>query len=89
MSARPAIAAPPSEPPAPKPDAATSISWEPALLERVRKELAVYMGPMAKVLVARTSSKARSEGELYDLLAAEINLPNDRTAFRRAVSMRK
>jgi class 3 adenylate cyclase len=76
------------ERPAPRPDA-EPIAWEPALLERVRKELAHYMGPMAKVLVARTSSKARSLGELYDLLANEISLPNDRAAFRRAVATHK
>ena len=86
ISAKPATPAPPPEIPAAKPDTAAPISWEPALLERVRKELAVYMGPMAKVLVARTSTKARSLGELYDLLANEISLPNDRAAFRRAVA---
>jgi hypothetical protein len=74
--------------PAPTSEAAP-ISWEPALLERARKELAHYMGPMAKVLVARTSSKARSLSELYDLLANEITLPTDRAAFRRAVAAHK
>jgi class 3 adenylate cyclase len=65
------------------------VTWEPALLDRLRTELAAYIGPMAKVLVNRVSAKARSTGELYDLLAAEIPSPKDRETFRRKVAMAK
>jgi protein kinase-like protein len=53
------------------------------VLERVGRHLAEYLGPMAKILVSRTSARARSEEELYDLLAAEIDSEQDRAAFRR------
>jgi len=55
----------------------------PDVLERAGRQLAEYLGPMAKILVARTSARARSEEELYDLLAAEIESAKDRAAFRR------
>jgi hypothetical protein len=53
------------------------------VLERASRELAGYLGPVARVLVSRTSVKATSEEELYDLLSAEIQSPKDREAFRR------
>ena len=46
------------------------------------RKLAEYLGPMARILVSRTSLKARSEEELYDLLAMQIDSPKDRAAFR-------
>jgi hypothetical protein len=55
----------------------------------LRKELAAYVGPMAKMILGRASGKAKSLGELYDLLAAEISAPKDREKFRRAVAMIK
>jgi eukaryotic-like serine/threonine-protein kinase len=61
----------------------TSTAFEPALLERVARELAVHLGPLAGILVARTSAKARSEEELYSLLASEIPSPGEREAFRK------
>jgi class 3 adenylate cyclase len=76
------VPAPAAEPPKP-------VTWEPALLDRMRAELAHYMGPMAKVLVTRVAGKARSAAELYDLLAAEIPSPKDREKFRRAVATGK
>ncbi len=63
-------------------------AWEPALLERAARDLATFIGPLARILVARASSRARSEEELYDLLAAEIASPPDREAFRRTIHRR-
>jgi len=34
--------------------------WDPAVLENVRKNLAVYVGPMAKVLVSRAARNTQS-----------------------------
>jgi hypothetical protein len=59
-------------------------SWDPSVLERARRELALYIGPLARVIVGRTSARARTEGELCDLLAEEIPSPGDRDKFRRA-----
>jgi serine/threonine-protein kinase len=56
-------------------------SWDPALIERIRKELATYIGPMAKVIVGRTAKKAQSVDELYKLIATEIPSDDDRRKF--------
>ena len=63
--------------------AAPSAAFSPEALERAGRHLAEYLGPMAKILVSRSSAKASSEEELYDLLAAEIDSEKDRAAFRR------
>ena len=62
------------------------IAVDPALSEQLRKELATYVGPMAKMILTRASAKAKSLGELYDLLAAEISTPKDREKFRRQIA---
>jgi hypothetical protein len=69
-------------PPAKVPTSAPS-PFSAGVLERAGRELASYLGPVARILVSRTSAKAASEEELYDLLSAEIRSPKDRDAFRR------
>ena len=59
-------------------------SWDAAVLEHVRKNLAVYVGPMAKVFVSRAARNARNVEELYRALAAEIAAPADREKFLRS-----
>jgi serine/threonine protein kinase len=62
-----------------------SKSWDPVVLETARKNLAVYIGPMAKVLVSRAAKTARNTEELYRALAAEISTPTDREKFLRSL----
>jgi serine/threonine-protein kinase len=70
----------------PKPPSETgSKSWDPVVLETARKNLAVYIGPMAKVLVSRASKTARTTEELYRALASEITTPADREKFLRSL----
>ena len=57
--------------------------WDPAVLAAAKKNLAVYAGPIASVLVERASRKARTPHELYQLLAPEIESERDRAAFLR------
>lgn len=59
-------------------------SWDPAVLETARKNLAVYVGPMAKVLVNRAAKNARNIPELYQALASEIATPSEREKFLRS-----
>ena len=54
---------------------------DPALLDEISKHLAVYVGPIARVLVKRAAPKASSLEELYKSLAAEIDSPQDRGKF--------
>jgi class 3 adenylate cyclase len=63
--------------------------FDPGLLDRLRRELAVHIGPVARFVVERTSQRARTEGELYELLAQEIPSPDERARFRAAVPARR
>jgi class 3 adenylate cyclase len=70
------------EPPAPTPMPVTPPpGWDPAVLERARQALAIHLGPMARILVARAAARASGEEELYRLLAEAIASPRDREAF--------
>lgn len=57
-------------------------SWTPAVIEKLRTELADYIGPLANLIVNRAAKKAQSLDELYDILAAEIPSDDDRKKFR-------
>lgn len=54
-----------------------------AALARAEAALAAYIGAVARVLVRRTAARARTEAELYHLLAEHIEDPADRKAFER------
>jgi serine/threonine protein kinase len=53
----------------------------PAELERIRHELAVFTGPLARVLVRNAVPKSPSVAALWRNLAEHIDKPSDRTAF--------
>lgn len=50
-------------------------------LERVKEQLAVYMGPLARMIVDRAAKKAANWRELYDILAAEVPTGEERKKF--------
>ncbi len=56
-------------------------SFEQAVLEAARRDLAVYLGPIAKVLVKQVAVQARTPQELYRQLAAHIPTAAERAAF--------
>jgi serine/threonine-protein kinase len=66
-------------PPGGKP-AAEVTQWDPVVLANAKQHLAVYVGPIASVIVDRASRKAHTPQELYQLLATEIP-ERDRAAF--------
>jgi hypothetical protein len=70
-----------SAPPAAEATEKTPQAWDPAMLERARRDLAVYIGPMARVIVNRAAERALSVEDLYGTLAAEIVSPDDRRKF--------
>lgn len=53
-------------------------------IERVSRELAIYVGPISEVLVKRAARKAVSADELYQLAAREIDVEADRARFLKA-----
>jgi serine/threonine protein kinase len=56
-------------------------------LAQAEAALAKYIGAVAKIVVKRAAAKARDPGELYLLIAEEIEDKNERKAFvRRAIS---
>ncbi|MBV8818438.1 MAG: serine/threonine protein kinase [Acidobacteriaceae bacterium] len=56
-------------------------NWDPAMLNQIKKHLAGYIGPLARVMVDRASKKAQSLDEMFSLLSAEIPSPKDRERF--------
>jgi serine/threonine-protein kinase len=55
--------------------------FDAAQLENVKKELAAYLGPMAKILVDRSARKSNSLQQLYELLSMEIPEGPERKKF--------
>lgn len=69
-------------------DSSTSSQWSGNTLSEVEKQLVVLIGPLARVLVKRAATKAKTLDELYSLLATSLASPADRQAFlagRKAV----
>jgi serine/threonine protein kinase len=79
---RPA-SAPVASKPASAPAAAAAAAFDPAFLARVEVELAQHLGPLARVLVKKSSAKARDRAELFLLLSDNIADPEQRRAFVR------
>ena len=72
-------------PPTPAGTAVTEVAWDPALLDRARRALAMHIGPVARVVVQRATAAAKSPAHLGELLAREIPDEKARAAFRRAL----
>ena len=52
-----------------------------ASLQRITDGLAVYIGPIAEIVVKRSVSRCSSSEELCDSVAAEIETPSEREKF--------
>ncbi|MGH9431418.1 MAG: serine/threonine-protein kinase [Terriglobia bacterium] len=66
---------------APQAGLTTMKSLDPSFLEKAKNDLAVFIGPMAKLIVSRAARSARSRQELYEILAGEIPSVSDRQKF--------
>ncbi len=51
------------------------------ILDKARRDFAVFIGPMARILVDRLAKRARNVEQLYQLLASEIPVEEDRSKF--------
>ncbi len=60
-------------------------AFDAALLARAEAELAQHIGAVAKAIVRRAAAKARTDHELYTLLANEIDDAAGRKSFLRRV----
>ena len=81
---KPAMHAEPVTAQAPPRKPAAHALRETARLPALEKLLATYIGPMAKILVAKAAKRAHSEEELIGDLAQGIDSERDRSAFRSA-----
>jgi len=61
--------------------APSGIRFDPERLEKLTKELASFVGPVAKVLVSRAAKKAQTWKQLYDALAPEVPEGTERKQF--------
>jgi serine/threonine protein kinase len=65
----------------------TASKFDAQTLAKAEAALAKYIGAVAKVVVKRAAAKARDPGELYLLIAEEIEDKNERKTFiRKAIS---
>ncbi|HEX5229478.1 MAG TPA: serine/threonine-protein kinase [Bryobacteraceae bacterium] len=73
------------QPAPPTPDAPTAsgnaTSYDPRDLDRISKELAAFIGPIAHILVRRAAAQSRSFDDLYQTLAGEISSVAKRDQF--------
>ena len=56
-----------------------------ALVQRVARELAIYIGPIANIVVQRAAMHSSSPDELYQRVSAEIESESDRRKFVAAL----
>jgi serine/threonine protein kinase len=82
LSPTPATPRPVTPTPSPTPSGlSASKRFDADELEPVKRELAAFLGPVARVLVDRTAKKATSWKQLYEMLASELETPAERKKF--------
>jgi serine/threonine-protein kinase len=59
----------------------TARGFDSSELEPVKRELAIFLGPMARIIVDRAARKATSWRQLYDILAQEVPAGDERKRF--------
>ncbi|MGA9566920.1 MAG: serine/threonine-protein kinase [Candidatus Korobacteraceae bacterium] len=69
--------------PTPRPgsDPSRPSKFQPSELDSVSRELAAFIGPIAKVVVKRAADRCSSVDELYAAVAGEIGTEKDRSKF--------
>lgn len=58
--------------------------FDRAELDRLKQKLAIYIGPLARIMVDRASEKALNWNQLYEMLAAEVPAGEDRKRFLKS-----
>ncbi len=64
----------------------TVSTWEPEVLRKAEERLAVYVGPVAKVLVKKAAKNTSSTKDLYQVLSKEIPKERDQRHFLNLVT---
>jgi serine/threonine-protein kinase len=63
----------------------TLLQLSPELMDAAQQKLAVYVGPIAKILVKRASKMTANADEFYRLLAENLPDPGERARFLRDI----
>jgi tetratricopeptide (TPR) repeat protein len=58
-----------------------TLAADETMLHVIEKELAVYVGPMARIMVKRAAAQTTDTDELYGMLAKSLERDKDRAAF--------
>jgi serine/threonine-protein kinase len=72
-------------PPAATPAGGQASIYSDAEIDRISRDLATYIGPIAQILVRRAAPESRTLDELYRTLAQEISSANKREQFLAAM----
>jgi serine/threonine protein kinase len=72
--------------PQPRPQSALAAAFDPALLKRLEGALAEHAGPIAPVVIRNAAKKAKTQPELVQLVAAEVEDADARLRFEKAFS---
>ncbi len=59
--------------------------WDPALLQRLERQLTQYLGPIARVTVARAADRSADPEQLYATIADSLRNTADRSAFLKGI----
>ena len=73
----------PAPPPPPPPAAPEAVRFDANFLDKVERELAQHVGPIAPVMVRKAAKKAQGPAELVQLLAADITHNGLRLKFEQ------
>ena len=76
-----ALPIPPAPPASSSPEIVGVQSFDRAVIERARRHLSRFIGPLGNVVVDRSVTKVKSVDELYSVLAQEIGSASERTKF--------
>ena len=55
--------------------------WQEETLHAIEKELAAFIGPLARIIVKKNAQKTTEPEKLFSLLAASLEKESDRQAF--------
>ncbi len=64
-------------------DPRSSVQIDPTTMQRVSRELALHIGPIANIVVKRAASRCTSTEDLYLKVSEEIESPQEREKFLR------
>jgi serine/threonine-protein kinase len=65
-------------------DSGSLTAWSREQLAEIERQLMAIMGPVARVMVQNAAATTASRQELYQLLAARLNTPEERRLFLKA-----